>query len=48
MSALLDAIGRWYCVRYHTRVSRPVHGEYFCWTCFRRYPVSWATRSSVR
>jgi hypothetical protein len=36
--------GLWCRVQHHS-VRWPVHGEYACATCSRRYPVPWAERS---
>jgi hypothetical protein len=33
--------GLW-CRVQHQSVRWPVHGEYACATCYRRYPVPWA------
>jgi hypothetical protein len=36
--------GLWCRVQHHS-VRWPVHGEYACAICYRRYPVPWAERS---
>ncbi|MBZ5619751.1 MAG: hypothetical protein LAQ69_13655 [Acidobacteriia bacterium] len=38
--------GRW-CVLMHNSPMWPIHGEYQCRTCGRRYPVPWAQANST-
>ena len=38
----IERLGSWWCRAQHRRVRWPVHGEYECATCYRRYAVPWA------
>jgi len=37
----LSTIGRVWCKAMHNRPMWPIHGEYECSTCLRRYRVPW-------
>jgi len=37
----LTTIGRVWCKAMHNRPMWPIHGEYECSTCLRRYRVPW-------
>ena len=37
-------IGRVWCRTMHRRPMWPIHGEYECATCLRRYPVPWEAK----
>ena len=39
-------IGRVWCRTMHKRAMWPIHGEYECSTCLRRYPVPWEKESA--
>jgi hypothetical protein len=39
--ALTQRLGRAWCRTMHKRALWPIHGEYECATCFRRYTVPW-------
>jgi hypothetical protein len=39
----LSVMGRAWCRATHKRTLWPIHGEYKCSTCFRRYRVLWET-----
>jgi hypothetical protein len=34
-------IAAWWCRLFHRSITLPVHGEYVCLICLRRYRVSW-------
>jgi hypothetical protein len=38
---LTDKIGRIWCRVMHDSISRPIHGQYQCWTCLRQYEIPW-------
>ncbi len=42
MTSLLSQIGRTWCRAMHRKPLWPMHGEYECPVCMRRYPVPWA------
>lgn len=44
VQAGIERLGAWWCRAQHRAVRWPVHGEYECATCYRRYPVPWAER----
>ena len=49
MSALLRSkfsfLGRAWCRTMHRNARWPIHGEYECSTCFRRYRVEWELKT---
>ena len=48
----IQRLGEWWCRARHQAVRWPMHGEYQCAICYRRYAVAWAEsegqRSSAR
>ena len=44
LQAQIERLGAWWCRVQHQSLRWPVHGEYECGTCYRRYPVPWAGR----
>ena len=38
----IERLGAWWCRMHHQTVRWPLHGEYECGTCYRRYPVPWS------
>jgi len=40
-------IGRFWCRQFHRSVMWPIHGEYKCSACGRRYCVPWDVRNSI-
>ena len=38
---MIDRIGRFFCRKFHHRISRVIHGRYRCWVCLREYKVDW-------
>jgi hypothetical protein len=38
---MFEAILRWWCREFHTKVLRPVRGKYICAECLREWPVAW-------
>jgi hypothetical protein len=45
LKASFSFIGRAWCRAVHKRTMWPIHGEYECSTCLRRYPVMWTTET---
>ncbi len=43
----IERLGGWWCRVQHRSVGWPMHSEYECVTCCRRYPVPWAEREAV-
>jgi len=41
-------LGAMWCELVHDSPMWPIHGEYQCRTCGRRYPVPWARESMAR
>ncbi len=39
-------LGRAWCRAMHDGPMWPIHGEYACPTCLRRYPVPWETEGA--
>ncbi len=39
--------GRAWCRAMHKRTMWPIHGEYECSTCLRRYPVAWEAQGAA-
>jgi len=53
MRALWNRFALEWCRTFHPEPSWPIHGHYYCPTCFRIYPVPWHegvafTRSALR
>ena len=38
---MIDRIGRFFCRKFHRRISRPVHHKYVCLVCLREFKVDW-------
>jgi len=38
-----SVLGRVWCRTMHRKPMWPIHGEYHCSVCLRRYPVPWET-----
>lgn len=43
---MIEAIAIWWCRTMHERISRPMHGQYQCWECGRKFDVAWEPRRS--
>jgi hypothetical protein len=41
MSQFSEQVLRLWCRYFHSDIYAPVHGEYVCQTCQRRWPVPW-------
>lgn len=39
---MLKKLGSLWCTTFHTNVTLPIRGEYWCRVCGRRYQVCWA------
>ena len=37
----IETLGVWWCRMQHAAILWPIHGEYRCAECYRRYPVAW-------
>jgi hypothetical protein len=37
----LSMLGKAWCRTMHRQAMWPIHGEYYCSICLRRYPVPW-------
>ena len=45
MTDLLSQMARTWCHLLHPAPRWPIHGQYECPTCLRRYPVPWASQT---
>ena len=37
----IETLSMWWCRLQHAAILWPIHGEYRCAQCYRRYPVAW-------
>ena len=47
LKARFSFLGRAWCRAMHKSTMWPIHGEYECKTCLRRYPVKWAPEEAA-
>jgi hypothetical protein len=43
----MERLGVWWCRLQHGSLFWPMHGEYRCASCYRRYRVAWDAPASV-
>jgi hypothetical protein len=48
LSIQIERLSAWWCRAQHESLRWPLHGEYECATCYRRYPVPWAESPAAR
>ncbi len=43
---MIELAFRWWCRHFHSRVLRPVCGQYRCEVCLRSWPVVWESKTA--
>jgi hypothetical protein len=41
LRGIVSSLGQAYCRLFHNSISRPVEGNYRCWTCLREFDINW-------
>ncbi len=37
----MTTLKRWWCIKFHTRITTPMHGKYTCLHCLQEHPVDY-------
>ncbi len=38
---MIERISRWFCRKFHHRITRAMHGQYVCLRCLRTYEAGY-------